>query len=120
MRNANVITIYMHRGGIEPKERTELNSVLPAHPHDLQTKMRVNLRVLTTGRDKIYDGIQLNRELNDPESGHRDLKKSALKAGFLLSRYSVFLNYIQLLYKFYPVISTYPARRPQFIGEINH
>jgi hypothetical protein len=60
----------MKAWGIEPKERTGLISLLPIHSFDLQTKTRVNLRVLTTGGNKIYDGIQLNRELNVTESGH--------------------------------------------------
>jgi len=56
--------------GIEPKERTGLISMLFTHSCGLQAKIRVNLRVLTTGGDNIYDESQFNRKLNDPESGH--------------------------------------------------
>lgn len=39
-------------------------------PFDLQRRIRVKLWVLTICWDGFYDEFQLNRKLNDPESGH--------------------------------------------------
>lgn len=56
--------------GTEPKEITELFLAHPSQRYDIQEKIRVNPRVLTTVTIKIYAIFQLNRKLNDPESGH--------------------------------------------------
>lgn len=72
--------------GTEPKERTGNFLSYTSHHSDLSMKIWVNLWGLTRETIKIYATFQLNRKLNDPESGHNLFRETSLMAGFLLLR----------------------------------
>ncbi|MCA6926052.1 hypothetical protein [Pectobacterium versatile] len=61
--------------GIEPKETTGLFLAYLSQRYDIQEKIRIKPRILTTPTIKIYAEFQFNRKLNDSEEYEAKLQK---------------------------------------------